>query len=243
MPSEKPTSATTAADSDGHLADTTVTADAAFGPPEPDDATGTMSPSDTAPSDTAPSDTAPSDTAPSDTAPSDTAPVEGTATAPETPDEVTGEEATLQEAPTKPADLWAVVMVFDIAVDLPTPYARVTLREVSEPNRMLVIPIGLPEGTALAHAWRGVPTPRPLTHELFADVLTRLGATIDVVRLIGRTAGIVLAEIELSSARGREVVPCRPTDALTLSVRQGVPAPILVDLRLFDEEGDVDPDG
>ena len=223
MPSEKPTSATTAADPDGHLADTTVTADAAFGPPEPDDATGTMSPSDTAPS--------------------DTAPVEGTATAPETPDEVTGEEATLQEAPTKPADLWAVVMVFDIAVDLPTPYARVTLREVSEPNRMLVIPIGLPEGTALAHAWRGVPTPRPLTHELFADVLTRLGATIDVVRLTGRTAGIVLAEIELSSARGREVVPCRPTDALTLSVRQGVPAPILVDLRLFDEEGDVDPDG
>jgi bifunctional DNase/RNase len=223
MPSEKPTSATTAADPDGHLADTTVTADSASGPPESDDATGTMSPSDTAPS--------------------DTAPVEGTATAPETPDEVTGEEATLEEAPTKPAHLWAVVMVFDIGVDLPTPHARVTLREVSEPNRMLVIPIGLPEGTALAHAWRGMPTPRPLTHELFADVLTRLGASIDVVRLTGRTAGIVLAEIELSSARGREVVPCRPTDALTLSVRQGVPAPILVDVRLFNEEGDVDPDG
>jgi len=63
------------------------------------------------------------------------------------------------------------------------------------------------------------------------------------VRLIGRTSGIVLAEIELSSARGREVVSCRPTDALTLAVRQGVPAPILVDQRLFDEEGDVDPDG
>jgi hypothetical protein len=134
-------------------------------------------------------------------------------------------------------------MVFDIAVDLPAPHARVTLREVAEPHRMLVIPIGLPEGTAVAHAWRGVATPRPLTHELFADVLTRLGATIDAVRLIGRTSGIVLAEIELSSARGREVVSCRPTDALTLAVRQGVPAPILVDQRLFDEEGDVDPDG
>src|ERR1700728_1207152 len=138
---------------------------------------------------------------------------------------------------------WAVVMVFDIAVDLPTPHARVTLREVDDPHRLVVIPVGLPEATALAHAWRGVATPRPLTHELFADVLVRLGATIEVVRLVGRRAGVVLAEIELSCARGREVVPCRPTDALTLSVRQGVPAPILVDRRLFEADGDVDPEG
>jgi hypothetical protein len=140
------------------------------------------------------------------------------------------------------AHLWAVAMVFDIAVDLPTPHARVTLREVAEPHRMLVIPIGLPEGTALAHAWRGVATPRPLTHELFVNVLARLGATIEAARLLGRQAGIVLAEIELSTTRGREVVSCRPTDALTLAVRQSVPAPILIDLRLFDE-GDVDPEG
>ncbi len=237
MPSDKPLRATTAVDPDGHPADTAVTADATPGPPGPDDATDTT-PLDTAAVDTTPLDTAAVDTTPLDTAPVDTAPLEDAATAPETP-----EEPTPEEPPTMPAHLWAVVMVFDIAVDLPTPHARVTLREVSEPHRMLVIPVGLPEGTALAYAWRGVPTPRPLTHELFADVLTRLGATIDVVRLRGRTAGIVLAEIELSSARGREVVPCRPTDALTLSVRQGVPAPILVDLRLFDEEGDVDPDG
>ena len=138
---------------------------------------------------------------------------------------------------------FAVAMVFDIAVDLPAPHARVTLREVDGAHRLLVIPIGLPEATALAHVWRGVPTPRPLTHELFADVLTRLGATIDAVRLTGRTAGIVLAEIEISSPRGREVVPCRPTDAVTLAVRQGVPAPILVDRRLFKVEGDVEPRG
>jgi uncharacterized protein len=162
--------------------------------------------------------------------------------------EPSAEEAAASEprgevAPAAPAHLWAVVMVFDIAVNLPAPHARLTLREVAEPNRLLVIPIGLPEATTLAHAWRGVATPRPLTHELFSDVLTRLGATIEVVRLTGRRSGVVLAEIELSSPRGREVVPCRPTDGVTLSVRQGVSAPILVDLRLFDGSGDVDPDG
>ena len=153
------------------------------------------------------------------------------------------DEPLVADPPGGQVHLWAVVMVFDLAVDLPTPYARVSLREVDEPHRILAIPIGLPEGTALAHAWRGVPTPRPLTHELFSEVVTRLGATIEVVRLIGRQAGIVLAEMELSTARGREVVACRPTDALTLAVRQGVPAPILVDPRLFAEEGDVDPAG
>ena len=74
-------------------------------------------------------------------------------------------------------------------------------------------------------------------------MLTRLGATIDAVRLTGRHAGVVLAEIEISSPRGREVVSARPTDCLTLAIRQGVPAPILVDPRLFDVEGDVEPRG
>jgi hypothetical protein len=142
-----------------------------------------------------------------------------------------------------PKHIWAVVMVFEIAVDLPAPHALVTLREVAEPHRLVALPVGLPEATALAHAWRGVPTPRPLTHELFADVLVRLGATIEVVRLHGRRAGVVLAEMELTGPRGREVVSCRPTDGLTLAIRQGVAAPILLDVRLFEPEGDVDPDG
>lgn len=144
---------------------------------------------------------------------------------------------------TEQPDPMAVMLVLDIAVELPTPHALVTLREVDAPNRLLAIPIGQPEGTALALAWRGVPTLRPVTHELFSDVLSRLGATIDAVRLTGRHAGVVLGEIEISTPRGREVVSARPTDCLTLAIRQGVPAPILVDPRLFEVEGDVEPRG
>ena len=158
------------------------------------------------------------------------------------------EEPGAATEPTPPAvvlphRLWAVVMVSDIAVELPTPHALVTLREVAEPHRLFALPVGVPDATALAHAWRGVATPRPLTHEVFRDVLVRLGATIEVVRLLGRQAGVVLAEMELSTTQGREVVACRPTDALTLAIRQGVPAPILLDERLFEPEGDVDPAG
>ncbi|MGH8995360.1 MAG: bifunctional nuclease family protein, partial [Acidimicrobiales bacterium] len=84
--------------------------------------------------------------------------------------------------------------------------------------------------------------PRPLTHELFSDVLTRLGATLDAVRLVGRRAGVVMAEIEMTSPRGHEKLSCRPTDAVTLAIRQPVAAPILVDRRLFSAVGDVEPE-
>ena len=57
----------------------------------------------------------------------------------------------------------------------------------------------------------------------------------------GRAAGVVSAEMEISSPRGREKVPCRPTDGLTLAYRQGVKAPILADVRLFDPDADVAP--
>jgi bifunctional DNase/RNase len=183
-----------------------------------------------------PTEETPIDAAPTEAAPIETALADGGAA------DDGADDATTDGVRT-PRPVFSVAMVFDLAVDLPAPHATVTLREVDGRHRLLVIPIGMAEATALAHAWRGVPTPRPLTHELFADVLTRLGATIDAVRLTGRMGGIVLAEIEISSPRGREVVPCRPTDAVTLAVRQGVPAPILVDRRLFKVEGDAEPRG
>jgi uncharacterized protein len=172
--------------------------------------------------------------------PAEAAPAEEAETEDTGEPEAVDDEAEYQPPDTPARDL-AVVLVFDVAVNLPTPHALVTLRELDAPNRRLAIPVGLPEATALAHAWRGVATPRPLTHELFADVLVRLGATIDAVRFTGRRAGVVLAEMELTSPRGHELISCRPTDALTLAIRQAVPAPMLVDVRLFDAEGDVEP--
>jgi uncharacterized protein len=154
---------------------------------------------------------------------------------------VTAEQAEVRDPGGGEHPRWIVVKVRSIKVEFPSPHALVMLREVEEPRRDVTIAIGFPEATALGYAWHQVPTPRPLTHALFCDVLARLGATIEVVRLTGRQAGVVSAEMELSSPRGRELVPCRPTDGLTLSLRQGVRAPILVDERLFDPDADVTP--
>ncbi len=132
-----------------------------------------------------------------------------------------------------------VADVDGVSLDLPSQYPAVTLTENEPPGRVLVFPVGLAEGTAIAAALRRMDSPRPMTHELFARVLQR--ALIDVIalRLVGREEGVYLAELDLMAPSGRERVDCRPSDGLVLALRMPVPAPVLVDERLFETSGDV----
>jgi len=134
-----------------------------------------------------------------------------------------------------------VMDVEDVMLDLPSQYPTVTLVEAEPPMRSLVFPIGLTEGTALALALRRMDSPRPMTHELFMEVLQRVHIDVIAVRLIGRDAGNYLAELDLMAPNGRECVACRPSDALVLALRMPVVAPILVDERLLEQAGDVVP--
>ena len=134
-----------------------------------------------------------------------------------------------------------VMDVEDVMLDLPSQYPTVTLVEAEPPMRSLVFPIGLTEGTALALALRRMDSPRPMTHELFMEVLQRVHIDVIAVRLIGRDAGNYLAELDLMAPNGRERVACRPSDALVLALRMPVAAPILVDERLLEQGGDVAP--
>ncbi|MHB1584150.1 MAG: bifunctional nuclease family protein [Acidimicrobiales bacterium] len=163
------------------------------------------------------------------------------------PDEAVSPEAApvppTADAPVPPpaGPRFRVMDVLSVALELPGQYPTVHLQEAEPPLRDLVFPIGLPEGTALAHALRRVATPRPLTHELFISALQQLGADVATVRLIGRRAGTYLAELVLSGPRGTLTLPCRPSDGLTLALRQTVPAPVLADERLLEQGGDVEP--
>jgi hypothetical protein len=134
-----------------------------------------------------------------------------------------------------------VMDVMGVTLDLPDQYPVLTLQEAEAPLRELSFRIGMAEGVALAYALRRLATPRPLTHELLTTVLQRLGVDVIAVRLIGRQAGTYLAELDLMATRGREVVPCRPTDGIAVALRQAVHAPILADERLLAGTDDVAP--
>jgi uncharacterized protein len=132
-----------------------------------------------------------------------------------------------------------VMDVMAVTMELPDQFPLVTLQEAEPPRRELSFRVGLPEGAALAYALRGVSTARPLTHELFTTVLQRLRADLVAVRIVSRHGTTYGAEIDVMTARGREVVPCRPSDGLVLAARQAVAAPVLADERLLTGTGDV----
>jgi bifunctional DNase/RNase len=146
-----------------------------------------------------------------------------------------------EPAPSLPE--FRVMDVEDVALELPSQYPSVTLVESEPPMRALVFPVGLPEGTAMAQALRRMDSRRPMTHELFMQVLQRARIDVIAVRLVGRDEGNLLAEIDLMTPGGRERVDCRPSDGIVLALRMPVPAPILVDERLLNEAGDVVPLG
>jgi hypothetical protein len=72
-------------------------------------------------------------------------------------------------------------------------------------------------------------------------VLQRAHVDVVAVRLTGREEGNLLAELDLMTPGGREMIDCRPSDGLVLALRMPVPAPVLVDERLLEDGGDVAP--
>jgi hypothetical protein len=136
---------------------------------------------------------------------------------------------------------YRMAIVTSVTVDLPVQHPTVVLRETESPRRQLSFSVGLQDGIAISHALRRIPTPRPLTHELVADILQAFDIDVVAVRLVGRQGSTYFAELDLRGRNGRSVQSCRPSDAVTIALRQPVPVPILIDARLFEVLGDVAP--
>jgi uncharacterized protein len=109
--------------------------------------------------------------------------------------------------------------VVGVRVEMPSNQPIVLLREVSG-DRYLPIWIGAVEATAIAFAQQGVVPARPLTHDLFRDVLQALGHELKQVRITGLREGVFYAELIFS---GGVEVSARPSDAIALALRTGTP--------------------
>jgi bifunctional DNase/RNase len=126
--------------------------------------------------------------------------------------------------------------VVGVRMEMPSNTPIVLLRE-SEGERYLPIWVGAVEATAIAYAHQGVMPPRPLTHDLMKDLLDALDAPIAEVRITGLEDGVFFAVIVFDS--GVEV-QARPSDAIALALRAGVP--IVGSETVLDEAGIEIPD-
>jgi bifunctional DNase/RNase len=109
--------------------------------------------------------------------------------------------------------------VVGVRVEMPSNQPIVLLREVAG-DRYLPIWIGAVEATAIAFAQQGVVPARPLTHDLFRDVLQALGHELKQVRITGLRDGVFYAELIFN---GGVEVSARPSDAIALALRTGTP--------------------
>ncbi len=126
-----------------------------------------------------------------------------------------------------------------VRVDLQTNVPVLLLEESGGQGRSLPIFIGTPEATAIAYATQGIEVPRPLTHDLLADVIDALDAEVEEVVITELDGSTFYAELRIRRADGLTVVSARPSDAVALAVRTG--APLFVSDELMDAEGVVLP--
>jgi bifunctional DNase/RNase len=128
------------------------------------------------------------------------------------------------------------VEVMGVRVEMPSNQPIVLLKEL-DGARYLPIWLGAAEATAIAFAQQEVLPPRPLTHDLFKDVLMQLGAKLNNVYLTELKDGVFYAQLNFE---GGPAISARPSDAIALALRIG--APILASVDLLDEAGIEIPD-
>ena len=109
------------------------------------------------------------------------------------------------------------VNVVGVRVEMPTNQPIILLQDQAG-DRYLPIWVGAVEATAIAFAQQGIKPPRPLTHDLFTDVLKTLQANLIEVRITSLKDGVFYAEIEFG---GGQVLSSRPSDAIALALRTG----------------------
>lgn len=119
---------------------------------------------------------------------------------------------------------------------MPSNQPIVLLKEL-DGLRYLPIWLGAVEATAIAFAQQGVKPPRPLTHDLFKDVLSELGAKLNTVYLTELKDGVFYAQLNFEDG---PTISARPSDAIALALRTG--SPILASEQLLSEAGIEIPD-
>jgi uncharacterized protein len=110
----------------------------------------------------------------------------------------------------------------------------VILREHDAPHRMLPIFIAGPEAAAIAAASDDA-APRLLTHDLMAALVQTLEGRIDAVEVTELRDGAFHARMAVHGPTGRQQLDTRPSDAIALAVRLGVP--LFVSEAVLDEAG------
>jgi hypothetical protein len=99
----------------------------------------------------------------------------------------------------------------------------IVLLKTADGNKFLPIWIGHPEAAAILMKLQGASTPRPMTHDLFTDMLSQLDARVVRIAVTELRDNTFYALVTLA-VNGSEIeIDSRPSDAIALAVRADAP--------------------
>jgi bifunctional DNase/RNase len=114
------------------------------------------------------------------------------------------------------------LVVESVRVHVPTNRHVLLLKEVAG-DRLLPVWIGPWEAGAIALWLQGERPDRPLTHDLLAAAITRLGARAERVVITRLDRDTFYARLVLVLPDSRVELDARPSDAIALAVRMDIP--------------------
>jgi bifunctional DNase/RNase len=116
----------------------------------------------------------------------------------------------------------------------------VILLRGTEDERTLPISIGQLEAQSIALQLNRIPFPRPLTHDLFKNVITELGGTVLRTEICALKDETFYARLVVQISEKTISIDARPSDAIAMALRFS--APIFVDESVMEEAGVIIPE-
>jgi bifunctional DNase/RNase len=98
----------------------------------------------------------------------------------------------------------------------------IMLKEV-DGSRSFPIVIGIFEATSIDRRVKGMPSPRPLTHDLVASVIDNMGGELQDIVISELRDHTYFAKLRIRQSGELIEVDSRPSDAIALSVTAKVP--------------------
>ena len=105
----------------------------------------------------------------------------------------------------------------------PTSSVPIVILRSEEHSRILPIWIGIFEANAIALRLEGIEPPRPMTHDLLINLLDDVDCQIARVAINDLVENTFFAQIYLKVDTEERIVDSRPSDAIALALRAGVP--------------------
>ena len=111
----------------------------------------------------------------------------------------------------------------------------VVILSTKKKERYLMVFVGPNEAEAIVRETAGIKPPRPMTHDLLKNTISKFGGKVKDITITKLEDGIFYAEIAVKTKSSIVTIDARPSDSMALAVR--VKAPIFVNKKVLEEAG------